>query len=215
MYFVKSPDLLNFITGKSVIWKFPAGEKRIFLTFDDGPIPVVTPWVIDILKKNNAHATFFCVGDNVAKHPEIFKLIIENNHSVGNHTFNHLKGWETDNNEYIDNIEKCNKFFTSKLFRPPYGKIKYSQLNKIKKNYFTVLWTVLSGDFDTKIDGKQCYDNVVRYAKDGSIIVFHDSLKSKERLYYALPKVLEHFSSLGYTFESIDVNKIKELKKWH
>jgi len=214
LYLIKSPNIFNFITGKSVIWRFPPCKKRIFLTFDDGPIPEVTPWVIEILKKYDAKATFFCVGENVKKFPEVYKLIIENNHSVGNHTFNHLKGWKTNNIDYIGNIKKSSEIIKSNLFRPPYGKISYSQLNLIKNDFYTVLWTVLSGDFDTEIDGKQCFENVVSYAKDGYIIVFHDSIKAKERLVYALPKVIEHYLKLGYTFESIDINKINEIKKW-
>ncbi len=214
MYFIKSPNFFCFITGKSVVWKFPPGKKRIFLTFDDGPIPEVTPCVLDILKEYNAKATFFCVGENIVKYPDVFKQILINNHSVGNHTYNHIKGWKTNTVDYINNVKECDKLINSKLFRPPYGKISYSQLNKIKNNYFTILWSVLSGDFDTKIDGKQCFENVVSYAKDGSIIVFHDSIKARERMIYALPKVIEYFLTLGYTFESIDIKKINEIRKW-
>lgn len=215
MYLIKSPDIFNLISGKSVIWKLPQGKKRLFLTFDDGPIPDITPFVLDILNNYNAKATFFCVGENVEKYPDVFSLILENNHSVGNHTFNHLKGWTTNTDNYVNNIKKCNDLINSKLFRPPYGKISYSQLNKIKNDYYTILWSVLSGDFDTKIDGKQCYKNVANHAKDGAIIVFHDSIKAQERMIYALPKVIEHFLLLGYTFESLGINVIKEVKKWH
>jgi len=210
LYFIKSPYLLRKITGKSIIWKMPEGGKRIFLTFDDGPVPEVTPDVLQILDDYNIKATFFCVGENVQKYPHLLVKILAKGHSIGCHTFNHLNGWKTANNVYIENISKCEAFSKTSLFRPPYGKITLNQINRLKNQYFTILWTVLSGDFDKKISGEQCLKNVVNNTSDGSIVVFHDSIKAKERLMYTLPRFIDDFMAKGYTFESI---KIEELLK--
>ncbi len=203
MYFIKSPYILSKLTGKSIIWHFPEGGKRIFITFDDGPIPHVTPQILSILNKYNAKASFFCVGENVLKHPDIFNEIIEKGHSIGNHTYNHLNGWETNLKLYLENIRKAETFIKSNLFRPPYGKVSPLQIKNIKNKYFTILWSVLSGDFDKTITKEKCLQNVVKNTKDGSIVVFHDSLKAKEKVLYTLPLFIEHFQSQGFTFESI------------
>ena len=181
----------------------PEGNKSIYLTFDDGPQPEVTPLVLDILKKYNIKASFFCVGDNVFKHPDTFKRVVDEGHSIGNHTFNHLKGWKTSTNAYVDNINKCKEFFNTNLFRPPYGKISLGQLLRLRKEYKIILWSVMSYDFKKEISGEQCLQNVLKNTKDGSIIVFHDSVKSQERMLYALPRVIEYFLEKGYTFKSI------------
>ena len=202
MYLVKSPFLLKWYYP-SLTWNKSRDHKVIYLTFDDGPIPDVTEFVVKTLKSFNAQATFFCIGDNIRKHPDIFNKIKNEGHRMGNHTYNHLKGWETQDDIYLENFEMCQQLTGTNLFRPPYGRIKKSQISKIKSahpNMQIIMWDVLSADFDTGISPETCYKNVVKHAKNGSIIVFHDSLKAYDRLFYALPKVLEYFTSQGYQF---------------
>ncbi len=213
-YFIKTPRILKQILSRYT-WCFGSDKKEIYLTFDDGPVPEVTEFVLDQLKKYNAKATFFCIGDNIKKHSSIFCQIINEGHSVGNHTFNHLNGWKTNNDSYIENIELCESIISnkseissnlnlSKLFRPPYGKLKKSQSKQlIKKGYKIIMWDVLSADFDTSITKEKCLKNVLENTKNRSIIVFHDSIKASEKLYYILPKVLEEFTKKGYTFKAI------------
>lgn len=205
LYFVKSPWWLQKLY-KNCVWKVKTNEKAVFLTFDDGPHPVITPFVLEILAQYKASATFFCIGDNVKRFPEIYERILAAGHAVGNHTFNHLNGWKTSDNKYIDNIEKTQELIDSKLFRPPYGRIRFSQLKKISTQPFkfkTIMWTVLSGDFDKNKTGEQCYKNVINNLQNGSIIVFHDSDKAQDRLRIALPKILETLSTEGYIFKSL------------
>jgi len=190
----------------SLIWDIPNEKKSIYLTFDDGPIPEVTPFVLETLERYEAKATFFCIGDNVRKHPEIYEQVKSAGHSIGNHTFNHLNGWKTDTNIYLDNIELCNSFTETKLFRPPYGRILPSQIKGIKKNYpgtKIIMWDILSGDFDLNIDAEKCYHNATQATESGSIIVFHDSLKAYPRLKTALPRAMEFWRDQGYRFSSI------------
>lgn len=188
------------------IWAFSRSSNSVFLTFDDGPIPEVTPWVLDELKKYNAKATFFCIGENVQKHPEIFIRILAEGHSVGNHTFNHLNGWQTEKTEYIENVEKAEREIINNLkiknqksaiknqkshFRPPYGKITSEQAKILqKKGFKIVMWDVLSYDYDGSISEEKCLQNVLKSTKPGSVVVFHDSLKAEKNLRYVLPKVL-------------------------
>jgi peptidoglycan-N-acetylglucosamine deacetylase len=202
MYFIKPPVLLKLIYPE-VLWNISAQSSDIYLTFDDGPIPEVTPWVLEQLKLFNASATFFCVGENIEKYPEIFLAIQNAGHSIGNHTFNHLDGWKTSKKEYFNNIEKCQSYLQSNLFRPPYGKLSISQYNEIKKRFKIVMWDVLSGDFDRKLNGEKCFENVIKNTRAGSIIVFHDSLKAEASLRYTLPKVLEYYSNKGFAFKSL------------
>lgn len=188
----------------SLIWEMPTTKKEVFLTFDDGPDPEVTTWVLDQLKKYNAKATFFCVGENVERYPDVFKRILEEGHTVGNHTMNHVNGWETDYEKYIVSVKKCGHVFGSKLFRPPYGKIKRKQIKKIKGRYKIIMWSLLSGDFDTSISGTECAYNTVQYSEPGSIIVFHDNPKCAETLKLALPKILNHFANTQWKMSAID-----------
>ena len=190
----------------SLIWDLKNGQKEIFLTFDDGPNPEVTPTVLSILKEHNARATFFCIGRNVERFPEIVKKIRDEGHSIGNHTYSHLKGWITSNPEYYSDIELAGKFITSDLFRPPYGKIKRSQLKYLRQFYKIIMWDVMSNDFDHSITKEKCVKNVLDNIRPGSIVVFHDSEKSKERMLYALPIVLESLNKLGYTLNNINSN---------
>ena len=206
MRVVKPPYLLRKIFPR-LIWRFSVKEKIVFLTFDDGPIPELTPWILDTLKLYDAKATFFCVGENVLKNREIFNRIVNEGHAVGNHTYNHLNGWKTENNLYFENIEKCEQLTQSKLFRPPYGKIKRSQLySKFLTNRFKViLWDVLSYDFDKNIAPEKCVSNVLSNVKPGSIIVFHDNVKAEKNLIHSLPIVLEKLSSEGFIFDIIKI----------
>jgi peptidoglycan-N-acetylglucosamine deacetylase len=202
-------------------------KEAIYLTFDDGPVPEATPWVLDLLKRYNAKASFFCIGDNVRKHPEIFKRIITDGHCIGNHTYNHLNGWKTSNSEYIQNTWEAEKIMTGmvqekisdshlqtpnkgslnpnyKLFRPPYGKIKNSQARQLKKQGFEiVMWDVISGDYDQDFSAETCYQNVIRNASAGNTIVFHDSLKAINNLKIILPKAMEYYREKGLEFRSL------------
>lgn len=204
-YFVKTPWVIKKLYTECV-WKINTKEKILYLTFDDGPHPEVTPFVLNELRKYNASATFFCIGNNVEKYPEVYQQIINEGHRIGNHTFDHLNGWKTKDNIYLENIAKAAGIIDSNLFRPPYGRITKFQLEALKGNNFnlkTIMWSVLSGDFDEKLSGENCYLNVVNNSEPGSIIVFHDSLKAFPRLTYVLPKVLEYFSLQGNQFKAI------------
>ena len=205
MYLVKTPWFIKQLYS-SLLWNKRADGTRIFLTFDDGPIPIVTPFVLNILQKCQAKATFFCIGDNVRKHPEVFEQVKSAGHSVGNHTFNHLKGWKTENQVYLDNYLKADELIPSNLFRPPYGRIKRSQIKLLKQQrpeLQIVMWDVLSGDFDPNLSPEACLENVLRHVWPGSIVVFHDSLKAFDRLRYVLPRAMEEWSSKGWVFEGL------------
>jgi peptidoglycan-N-acetylglucosamine deacetylase len=202
MYLIKTPSIIQ-TCFPGFLWRMSATEKTIYLTFDDGPIPEVTPWVLDQLDAHNAKATFFCVGENVAKHPAIYAELQGRGHRVGNHTYNHWSGWATGTSDYIANVASCAALVDSDLFRPPYGRLSPQQAKLLRSRYSIVMWDVLSGDFDNKLSGEQCWDNVRKHTQPGSIVVFHDSLKAKERLYEVLPKTLAYFSERGYGFRGI------------
>lgn len=202
MYLVRTPQYVQALFP-GLIWKMSGNRKELYLTFDDGPIPEVTPWVLEMLAKYDAKATFFCVGDNVRKHPHIYEMVLEEGHTVGNHTLNHLSGWSTENLSYFHNIRHCARMVHSGLFRPPYGKMKPSQVQFLQRHYRIIMWDVLSGDFDRDITPEDCAQNVIHHAGPGSIVVFHDSIKAEANLRHALPLVLEHFAREGYTFQSL------------
>lgn len=185
------------------IWKLPNNKNKIYLTFDDGPIPGPTEWVLDILKRYNIPATFFCVGDNIRKHPSIYKRIIDEGHSVGNHSFNHVNGWKCTRAEYEENVEKAEGYIKSTLFRPPYGKIRPRVARQLRHRYKIIMWDVLSRDYDQSLTGKECAKIVLQSTVSGSIIVFHDSVKSEANLKTALPIVIEKLLAKGFTFEKI------------
>ncbi len=202
---------LTKIVFRKYVWSIPNNQKKVFLTFDDGPTPEITEWVLTELKKHDAKATFFCIGDNIRKYPTIFQQIISENHSIGNHTFSHLKGWKTSTEDYIKNAKLYEtqqyKLSTEncKLFRPPYGKIKLSQSKKLRKmGYKIIMWDVISFDFDQTISREKCLENVLKNVESGSIIVFHDSKKAWKNLEYVLPKTLEFLKEKGFTCEKID-----------
>lgn len=205
-YIIKTPSLIKLFFNNWV-WSFSSKEKILYLTFDDGPTPEVTNWTLNQLQTHNAKATFFCIGKNAAKYPKIYEKIIADKHTIGNHTNNHLNGYKTTSVEYLKNIDTSEKNLRNKtnLFRPPYGKIKLSQAEKIrKKGYKIIMWDVLSADFDTTITSEDCLRNVIRNVKNGSIIVFHDSVKAEEKLKFVLPKILEFYTEKGYRFNAIN-----------
>ncbi|WP_299364941.1 polysaccharide deacetylase family protein [Winogradskyella sp.] len=202
------------------VWNINTSNKELYLTFDDGPTPEITEWVLQTLKAYNAKATFFCIGKNIESNPEIFQNILKENHSVGNHTYDHLKGWKTKTKMYVGNIELTDSVITFqvqnsklpndhslgtlKLFRPPYGKFKTKQSKKLQKlGYRIILWDVLSYDWDKSVSEDMCFKNVVSAAKEGSIVVFHDSIKASRNLKYTLPKVLDHYTEKGYKFKAL------------
>jgi len=234
-YLAKTPKLIQALFP-DYTWRIGADKKpdsksdrEIYLTFDDGPHPEITPWILKILANYNAKATFFCVGENVLKYPENYSQILEQEHSIGNHTFNHINGWKTSNKNYQNSVLKAEEIIknkkrekrkekregespsyqttnnqqpTTKLFRPPYGKIKSSQSKFLIKNGFKIImWDVLSYDFDINILKENCLENVIEHVQNGSIIVFHDSEKAFKNLEFVLPKTLEYFSKKGYVFK--------------
>lgn len=207
MYLVKTPQLIQNLFP-NFTWRIPTQEKVLYLTFDDGPIPEVTPWVLEQLAAYNAKATFFCVGENIKKHPEVFQQVVDQGHAVGNHTYHHLNGWATDNIPYFHDVRHGANKVQTVLFRPPYGRLKPKQAQFLSRHYRIVMWDVLSGDFDASISPEQCLENVVNNANPGSIVVFHDSLKTEGKLSYVLPKVLEHFAALGYQFGHLNEQEL-------
>lgn len=183
----------------------PSRANDLYLTFDDGPIPGPTEFVLDVLAKNNVKATFFCIGDNVRKHPAVFDRVVAEGHAVGNHTFNHLSGWSTTDSKYLENIQLFesslgNKIKSSHLFRPPYGRIKRTQI-KALPHFKIIMWDVLSFDFNKNISPEKCLRNTIAATRAGSIIVFHDSLKAERNMSYAFPRFVDHFLDRGYEFK--------------
>jgi peptidoglycan/xylan/chitin deacetylase (PgdA/CDA1 family) len=208
-YWIKTPQIIKRLFSNQV-WDIPNTENKIYLTFDDGPTPEVTEWVLSILKRNNLKATFFCIGNNIEKHPEIFNTIITEGHTIGNHTFNHKKGWKTKTADYIENVELCKSAICElqsvncNLFRPPYGKIKPSQSKNLRKlGYKIIMWDVLSADFDPSVSKEKCLENATLKVTSGSSIVFHDSVKAFPNLEYALPRAIQILKEKGFVFDVI------------
>jgi peptidoglycan/xylan/chitin deacetylase (PgdA/CDA1 family) len=199
---VRPPQLLRSYYRKSV-WRMNKDEPVIYLTFDDGPIEDLTPWVLDVLKHYNVKATFFCVGENIERNKSIFDRLLNEGHGAGNHTYNHIKGWKTPTSEYLDNVEKCEQLLETKLFRPPYGRITKPQFNKLSEDYKVVFWDVLSYDYDKFVTPETCLANSIKYTRPGSIIVFHDNIKAQKNLKFALPQYIEHFLKLNYKFATL------------
>jgi peptidoglycan/xylan/chitin deacetylase (PgdA/CDA1 family) len=212
MAYFKNFSKLGSLLAPSILWNMPRNKNTIYLSFDDGPHPEITPWVLNLLNDYQAKATFFCVGENILKFPEVFRQLISEGHSFGNHTNNHLKGWKTSTSQYLKNVLQAEASISEfrkdndnrKLFRPPYGKIKPSQVKRLQLlNYEIVMWDALSADFDPSISAENCYKNVIENSKSGSIVVFHDSEKASEKLRTVLPRVLEYYSKKGFNFKGI------------
>ncbi len=214
LFFVTTPWWLRKLFS-GCVWDIKTNKKEFFLTFDDGPHPTITPFVLATLKAYNAKATFFCIGENVKKFPEVYKQIIDNGHAVGNHTMHHINGWNTFDDAYINDINQAASLINSGLFRPPYGRIKKSQIKKIvskqnvsgitHNNYKVIMWSVLAGDWVSAISPQECFNRVCKSVYPGSIVVLHDSEKANKCMSYTLPKLLEHFSRLGYVFNKIEM----------
>jgi peptidoglycan/xylan/chitin deacetylase (PgdA/CDA1 family) len=205
-YFIKTPWWLKKL-WPGCVWNIRTDKKILYLTFDDGPHPIATSFVLEQLKKYNAKATFFCIGKNVKEHFSIYKNIIEDGHKPGNHTYDHLNGWKEKDRYYLENIFKAKQIIDSNLFRPPYGRITKFQLKQLsgeKYKLTTIMWSIISGDFDKSVSAENCFLNVAGNAKSGSIVLFHDSEKSFASLSFALPKVLEYFAKKGYEFRAIE-----------
>jgi peptidoglycan-N-acetylglucosamine deacetylase len=206
----KTPYLMKKLLP-GYTWHREVAEKKLYLTFDDGPIPEVTPFVLEQLAKYKAKATFFCVGDNLEKYPEIAKQTLAGGHKLANHTYNHLKGWQTSLDAYLQNVQQCqqeldkiNPVSEEKLlFRPPYGRITGKQALVLRADYELIMWDVLTNDYDATLQPEQCLKQSISKTQSGSIIVFHDSLKAERNMRYALPRFLDHFTGLGYTFETL------------
>jgi peptidoglycan/xylan/chitin deacetylase (PgdA/CDA1 family) len=203
MHPVRPPFIYRWLSPKYLVCDLPGPEKVIYLTFDDGPIPEATPEILGILKAFGVKATFFMVGENVQKHPGIYEAVRAGGHAAGNHTFHHLNGWRTSPGSYIYDVERCRELVPSNLFRPPYGRFTPSQYLLLREQYRFILWSVLTWDFDKHTSSEQCLRNALENTKAGSVVVFHDSLKSIEKVRFALPKFLDHFCTQGYHFHTL------------
>ncbi len=204
----RTPFFLPALFG-GLTWRMPTSEKEIFLTFDDGPVPDPTEYVLTELEKAQARATFFCIGDNVRKYPEIFQKVLAGGHTIGNHTYNHWKGWNHSTSDYIQNIQKCDEQFRlhqvngCQLFRPPYGRITFNQIRAVKDKYQVIMWDVLTRDYAASLSPEHCLKGSLAATRPGSIVVFHDSLKAKKNLIFVLPRFLQHFTERGYRFSAL------------
>lgn len=185
-------------------WRMNASERAVYLTFDDGPIPEVTPWVLNVLDKYKIKATFFMVGDNVRKHPDEYRMVVEHGHRIGNHTYNHLKGIEQSTKRYVANVDKADCHLSTNLFRPPHGLMRRSQYRTLSERYRIIMWDLVTRDYNPKLTGEQVLDKVKHYVRPGSIITFHDSLRAVDNLYYALPRAIEWLQSQDYEFKVFD-----------
>lgn len=204
MFIEQPPQLIRYLYP-SAIWRMDKDERAVYLTFDDGPIPRVTPWVLDVLDKYGIKATFFMVGDNIRKHPDEFRMVVERGHRIGNHTFNHIRGLSYDINSYLENTDKaCRMMMNTNLFRPPHGYMSPKQYAELKKRYKIIMWDLVTRDYNRKFNGEQILQKVKKYVRNGSIITFHDSLKSEENIRYALPKAIEWLIEQGYEFKVFD-----------
>ncbi len=200
---VERPPLLYRMLFPETVWRIHKRRHTVYLTFDDGPIPEVTPWVLDTLDRYGIKATFFCVGDNVARNPELFEEVRRRGHSVGNHTMNHMRGFKIDTQTYLDNVYKAHELIQSTLFRPPHGLLRWAQSRVLRGQFAIIMYDLVTRDYSKKLTGEQVFANVKRYARNGSIIVFHDSLKAERNMKYALPRAIEWLQEQGYNFDSI------------
>ena len=203
MLIEQPPKLLRWLYPRA-LWRMDKNVKAVYLTFDDGPIPEITPWVLDLLDKYNIKATFFLVGDNVRKHPEEFKMIVERGHRVGNHTFNHISGLKYLSYNYLENTNKADELINSTLFRPPHGWMRWGQYMVLSHRYTVVMWDLVTRDYSKRLNGPQVLKIVKKYVRNGSIITFHDSIKSEKNMKYALPRAIEWLLEQGYEFKVFD-----------
>ncbi|MDL2245350.1 polysaccharide deacetylase family protein [Parabacteroides sp. OttesenSCG-928-J18] len=201
---IEQPPRLYRALFPGAIWRLPDAEKCVYLTFDDGPIPEITPWVLDVLDEYDVKATFFCVGDNVRKHPDVYRMILERGHRVGNHTFNHIQGIRFWTKNYLANVEKAAELIDSPLFRPPHGHMRMPQILSLRDTYRIIMWDVVTRDYSPHLTPGEVLRVVKRYTRNGSIIVFHDSLKAEENMKYAMPRAIEWLKQEGYTFKLFD-----------
>ena len=202
MFRYRVPDILRFVYPKAV-WRYTPNERCIYLTFDDGCVPEVTPKVLEILERERVKATFFCVGDNVARNPNLFQELRHRGHQVGNHTMNHIQGMSTPPEKYVRNVLNAHDLIQSQLFRPPHGHMLPGQANLLKKDFSIIMWDVVTRDYSNKLTGEQVFGNVKRYARNGSIIVFHDSIKAERNLHYALPRTINWLRENGFIFRTL------------
>ena len=205
--FIEQPPLFYRVLFPECVWRLHKKRKSVYLTFDDGPIPEVTPWVLDTLDRYGVKATFFCVGDNVKRHPELLEEIKRRGHSVGNHTMNHLQGIKVTSRRYLRNVLEAHKYIKSPLFRPPHGLLRWAQASVLREQFTIVMYDLVTRDYNRNLNGEQVLRNVKRYARKGSIIVFHDSLKAEKNMKYALPRAIEWLQSKGYTLERIKASE--------
>jgi peptidoglycan-N-acetylglucosamine deacetylase len=204
IYPIKTPRIFKFFYPKA-IWNIKSNKKVIYLTFDDGPIPGVTEEVLRVLKEYGVKASFFCIGDNIQKFPEVFQQIKDQGHLIGNHTFHHVKGWSTSSQDYIENVAQCDELVKSRFFRPPYGRITFKQSKVLQaKGYQLVMWDVLSGDFDSTLSPQGCLNGVLKYTRPGSVVVFHDSIKAEKNMLYTLPRAIKYWKMQGYEFKTLE-----------
>lgn len=208
MFIEQPPEFVRHLLYKESVWRIDSTEKKVYLTFDDGPIPQATPWILETLREYNIKATFFCVGDNVRKYPELFANILSEGHSVGNHTFNHIQAFKVSSQHYFNNINKGDQLINSNLFRPPHGQLRKIHAMILRRTRRIIMWDVVTRDYSKKLTAQDVFENVRKYARNGSIIVFHDSLKSIDKLKTALPQSIEWLKSQGYSFDKIEMKPL-------
>ena len=201
--FIEQPPNIVRALYPGALWRMNPNEKAVYLTFDDGPIPGITPWVLDLLDKYKIKATFFLVGDKIRKHPEEFKMILEHGHRVGNHTYNHIRGFEYKTEDYLANTEKANEMIQTDLFRPPHGHMGMKQYYALRNKYKIIMWDLVTRDYSKRLNGPQVFEKVKKYARNGSIITFHDSIKAEQNMKYALPRSIEWLKEQGYAFKTL------------
>lgn len=201
--FIEQPPKIVRALYPEAIWRMDPNEKAVYLTFDDGPVPEITPWVLDLLDAYHIKSTFFMVGDNIRKHPDTFRMVVERGHRIGNHTFNHIRGFEFLTKSYLENTDKANETMKTDLFRPPHGHMRWGQYHALKKYYKIIMWDLVTRDYSKRVNGEQVFEIVKRYARNGSIITFHDSIKAEKSMKYALPRSIEWLKAQEYAFKCL------------
>jgi hypothetical protein len=202
---IERPPLLYRMLFPETVWRIHSKPHTVYLTFDDGPIPEVTPWVLDTLDRYGIKATFFCVGENVKRNPNLFAEVLRRGHSVGNHTMNHMQGARVSTKVYLHNVFTANELIHTTLFRPPHGLLRWAQSKVLRNRFGIIMYDLVSHDYSRKLTGEQVLDNVKRNVRNGSIIVFHDSLKAEKNMKYALPRAIEWLREQGYNFDKISM----------